>query len=334
MAAKLIEATDTICVVNPPVLIYGQPYTGKTTLAQTAENVVTLDFDGGIQRAAGRKPVLRREGPGGMPLPLEWADAIEAEKAGQFVRFRSVAVDTVGKMVDSLIRAVVTESAKNGNIESGPNRAGWGIVKNRFASWVSRLRAAGLQPVFVCHEKATGTDEEGKLRPAITGGAASLVMEMCDIVGYMHIVGGKRVIDFNPTEQRFAKNPAGWPAMEVPNVAQRPNLLAELIADACAKMSAVSEESNKVIHEVQSVRAFLDGLPDVSRVTAFIAEEVNTLSSPAQKQVKPLVARYAKDRRWVWDKAVSRYVAPNSVEMEKAAALLAVGDDGQGGHDE
>jgi ribosomal-protein-alanine N-acetyltransferase len=59
MTATLLEPTDVIDVAFVPLLIFGPPGSGKTTLAQTTDSPLTLDFDQGIHRCANRRRAYR-----------------------------------------------------------------------------------------------------------------------------------------------------------------------------------------------------------------------------------------------------------------------------------
>ena len=51
MALQVIESTDPIRVENVTVLIYSDPGVGKSTLANTARSVLSVDWDRGAHRA-------------------------------------------------------------------------------------------------------------------------------------------------------------------------------------------------------------------------------------------------------------------------------------------
>lgn len=86
MSVHLIEPTQTIPVDFVPVLIFGPPGCGKTSLAQTADEPITLDFDRGIHRSFNRKKAARFD---------RWPDVVEAMDRGLFNDYRTIVVDTV-----------------------------------------------------------------------------------------------------------------------------------------------------------------------------------------------------------------------------------------------
>jgi hypothetical protein len=103
MASTWINETDVIEVSNPPVLIFGDPGAGTTSLANTAPNPVTLDFDTGAHRSGFRKKVVRFQ---------MWEDVLADQRAGKFDPFDTIILDTVGTLLGYIIRTIMAANAK------------------------------------------------------------------------------------------------------------------------------------------------------------------------------------------------------------------------------
>src|SRR4051812_13159249 len=97
MAAKLIRPTEPIEVQQICALIYGQPGSRKSSLAQTTENPVTFAFDPGIYRAFGRRDAVVFD---------SWADAVSFDVSP----YSTVVIDTVGMALEKLIASIVKGS--------------------------------------------------------------------------------------------------------------------------------------------------------------------------------------------------------------------------------
>ena len=87
MALRITRPDEPILTENLVVTIFGQPGIGKTSVAFSASRPLLLDFDGGSQRAVGRKDVVRIR---------SWSDVagIEAEDVEDF---DTIVIDTVGR---------------------------------------------------------------------------------------------------------------------------------------------------------------------------------------------------------------------------------------------
>lgn len=274
MVAKLIQPTDPIEVQQLCVLVYGQPGSRKTSLAQTAEEPVTFAFDPGISRAYGRKASVFFD---------SWQDVIEFDASG----YKTVVVDTIGMCLDKLAVAVVQDSPKNGNRMGGLSLQGFGALKEQFKQWVASVRQRGQDIVFVAHEKAEKNGEDTYYCPDIVGGSYNTLMNVADMVGYMHFSNGKKVLDFNPTDRWMAKvPPCGWKTLELPDFSKEPHFLAKLIAEAKASMGRISSESAELAKLVDYWQAKLDADPTLEELNAMIA---GPELAAIPKGVKPVV---------------------------------------------
>lgn len=327
MAFRVIEQDQEIQVKNPPVLIYGEPWAGKTSLAQTAENPITLDFDRGIQRSQFRKRALDMD---------TFADAIAAEEAGVFKGHRTIVVDTVGHMLDSLSREIIGESGKFGSLDKGLFRDGWTLLKNRFAQWVNRQRAKGFQIVLLAHEKEDKEGEKRFYRPAITGGSYAFVMQMCDVVGSVYYHGRDRAFDCCPSDMRFGKNPAKWPPILLPNYDDQPLFLQGLIVEAAAALGKLSQSSAQAAKAVGEWRREIESWDDLDKINARL-KDLSPLVNGVKKQVWHMLVQQAARLKGEFDRAAKKFVPKEEENADKEGACdrgQEAAQDDQGGDGE
>lgn len=301
MTVRIIEATEEIPVTQLCCLIYGQPGSRKTSLAQTAEDPFTFAFDPGIYRAFGRKQC------GAFST---WSDVVAFSPPG-----KTVVVDTVGMCLEKLSSALIHENPKNGNRLGGLSLPGYGCLKTQFAAWVSKIREAGRDLIFIAHEKIEGNGDDRYAYPDITGGSYNTLMNVCDLVGYLHFDGGKRVLDFSPTDRWMAKSPpCSWPRLELPDFGQKPHFLAELLAEGKASMGRVSGESAKVAALVDGWCARLGEIGgDLASFNAAVPE-IGSLANGVKHQIWALIIGHAKTFAWTWDKP-SKAFLPTTQEV-------------------
>lgn len=303
MAAKLILPTEPMAVENLCVLLYGQPGARKTSLAQTADAPITFAFDPGIYRAYGRKDAV---------LFDSWADVLRFD-AGPY---KTVVVDTIGMCLDKLAAAVIAENPKNGNRLGGLSLPGFGALKESFKQWVGQVRRRGQTLVFVAHEKAEKNGDEPYYCPDIVGGSYNTLMNVCDAVGYLHFEGGRRVIDFAPTDRFMAKVPP-WDRdshIALPDFGKEPAFLANLIAEAKASMGRVSAASAQVS---AAVKEWQDFLADPATTLGQLNQKLpalGKLDKAAKAQVWGLIEKEAAECMWDFDKATRQFVARDAEE--------------------
>jgi|ERR1700722_1361568 len=290
MAVKIISATEAIDVSQLCVVIFGQPGSRKSSLAQTAESPVTMAFDNGIYRAFGRKESAMFD---------TWQDVMDFDLS----KYKTPVIDTVGQCLSKLGQAIVRDNAKNGNRTGGLTLQGYGALKESFKGWVEGRKKAGQDLVFIAQEKEDRNGDDSYFRPDIVGGSYNTLMEVCDLVGYLHFENGRKVIDFNPTDRWMAKAPpCGWQQMVLPDFAAQPDFLAKLIAEAKASMGRISGESAQMAATIDQWKAKLAADPMLPEFNALM-DEYKALTNGIKKQVKAMLEAHAKQVGWKMSKA-------------------------------
>jgi hypothetical protein len=305
MPAKLIKSTDPITVNAITVLLYGQPGSRKSSTAQTANAPLTLDFDGGIHRAFGRKDTVQFE---------SWNDVLTFFAEGGANAYQTIVVDTLGRLLDMLSVAVINESTKHGNRMGGLSLPGFGVLKSRFAFWIGALRQGGKDVVLICHEKADKNGDESYMRPDIVGGSYGETMKFADLIGYAHFFNGQRVLDFAPTDLWMAKGPAQWKPLMLPDFAAEPHFLANLITEAKKTMGQLSNDSLEMAKTVEVWKGAILSSTTAEDFTKAVTDPVlAALPKVAKAQVWDLMLTEAKAKGLAWDKKAKAFVGKEGV---------------------
>lgn len=187
-------------------LIYGDPGTGKSTLALSAPTPLLLDFDGGIQRVNGafQCPTLQVE---------SWEQVNEALKEieGGSVPCKTIVIDTAGKMLDYMGAAIIKENSRYGKADGSLTLQGYGVRKSMFINFLKRVSIMGKHVVFVAHMKEEKDGDTRLIRPEIGGSSAGDLIKELDLVGYMSKIGKDRVVYWSGDERFYAKNTCNLP---------------------------------------------------------------------------------------------------------------------------
>lgn len=298
MVARIIRETDVIEVARPPVLIYGQPGAGKTSMANTANRCLTLDFDKGIHRSEFRKDHL---------FFGTWEEVVDAQRDGLFESYETIILDTVGTMLRYMSQSIINLNPKNGTRAGGLSQQGWGVLKTTFDGALAALKQQGKQIVMVAHDKEEGDPK--KLRPDIAGGSYGIVMQSADVVGYLKYVNNHRWIGFEPTDDYFAKNGARLASAPVPDFKDRPHFLAELLEEARRNLGHTAQASAQIAQAVAQWQEWFS-VPELT------VESLNMrlpslagLPEAAKRQAKALIYQYAQGRGWKLDQPNKCFVA-------------------------
>lgn len=294
---KIIKSTESIAVAHPVFLIFGQPGICKTSLAYSTADPLLLDFDNGAHRAANRRDTLQIG---------TWADVVELMTSPAALEpYATVIPDTVGRCLDVMTADIIRESPKlgpNGNL----SQQGWGVLKNRFRTWTSSLRALGKDVLLVAHDKEDKDGDTRVVRPDIVGGSYGEVMKVADFVGYAYMSGKDRILDFNPTDRWVGKNPGGWAPFKIPPVGKARDFMADLMTQGRAALGTISAASADVAQLVNEWREAVESFTTAAEINRAIPETA-TLSALVAPQVKKLLNDRAAALGCVWDKSTKAF---------------------------
>src|SRR5690606_17060226 len=97
------------------------------------------------------------------------------------------------------------------------SQQGWGRLKARFVAWLKMLNDSGKDVVLIAHGTEKMDGETVNARLDVQGGSKDEIYKSVDAMGRVYIRNGKRVLNFDPTESAFGKNPAGFGIIEIPS---------------------------------------------------------------------------------------------------------------------
>lgn len=204
MALK--KAFETTKKTAYAALFYGQTGVGKSTLACSAERAIIVDFDGGLERVA----IQHRKDYSAV---TNWQEAVADTQQAIASGYTTVVVDTVGKMIDCIENDIKANNPAMVDKRGGLTLKGFGLRKIMFSNYLNSLKNSGVNVVFIAQE--TETEEDGRKirRPAVgSDKMATELLQDIDIAGYIHVVNGKRTVEFGTVDYAWTKNSCGLPA--------------------------------------------------------------------------------------------------------------------------
>lgn len=291
MPITITKRHEPIEVSQWVAMLYGQPGAGKTSAAFTCEAPLLLDFDAGSHRSEFRKDVA---------MIQSWND-IAGITADDLAPYKTLVVDTVGRLLDHLAYDIIQKNGKMGTKAGGLTLQGYGALKSQFAQWVKTTQLMGVNILFIAHEREERQGDDVKIRPDIQGGSFGEVFKIADQVGYVHVDhNNQRVIDFEPTDYWYGKNTAGFDTVIVPNFHTEPDFFAKVSQDLLDRMNASSKESKDFADDVEAFRSRIEEM-DSDALTACVLDEVSKLDDgPLKTIVKNLVNARSKALELKW----------------------------------
>lgn len=300
---RIIKAVEPIPVDHPVFLIFGQPGIGKSSLGYSCKDPLILDFDKGAHRAANRRDTLVIDA---------WSDVNELMDSDAIAPYSTLVPDTIGRALDVLTAHLGASDFKKfpGGI---PSQQGWGVLKNAFKAWMGALRLRGKDVCLIAHNKEDKDGDTALMRPDIVGGSLGEVLKSADFIGFLYMNGRDRVLDFNPTDRWFGKNPANWKPIKVPSVEKAGSFMAELFDMGREALGNISDESARITAAVADWRTKFDNFTTVDECNAAITDTGKIEAPIIQAQAKKLLLDRAKALQFKFDSKAKKFiVAPQS----------------------
>ena len=283
MTISITRSTDRIEVQTLTILIYGAPGIGKTSLAFTADAPLILDFDRGAYRSGFRKDTVQVE---------RWSD-IASLTAADVGEYKTVVVDTVGRLLDLMSADIIQRNPKMQGFGGALSLQGYGALKAAYATWLGSLTSMGKDVVLVAHEREDKKGDEIIVRPDIQGGSYGEVFKRADGIAYMYRAGRQTMLDFSPTDRWIGKNAAGFDPLVVPDFNQQGGYLAAVIADTKVALNKMSEEQQRVVAEIEAWRERVEAAATAEEISA-LAKEAKELAPPVGPQARHAITERAK----------------------------------------
>ena len=234
MTLKIIRQDEPIFVKQLILCLYSNPGIGKTTLSFTADKPILFDFDKGAYRAANRKDIV----------PIDsWDDVINITP-DDLSNYNTVIVDTAGRALDFLSADIIKKDPKKG-FSGALTLQGYGVLKSRFASWLSSLKVIGKDVVLIAHSSEETKGDDILERLDVQGGSKGEIYKSADAMGRLYLLNGKRTLSFSPTDTAFGKNPGCLMPMIIPDVSTDQGTLSTIITAIKDKLNAITEDQKK-----------------------------------------------------------------------------------------
>lgn len=291
-----IEADQPVPMKPLFVVITGLPGIGKTSASFTVDGGYCIDADLGLARAEQkRRPFTSQIKDYNTFKQMVMSDAFAAEM--QRRKVKTVIIDTVGALLDDVITYyLMRQSAKN-SMSGGLSLQGWGALAAEFNSLINRFFSLDLNVVAVCHAK-DDEDQQTKtktMKLAVKGGSNDIILRKADMLGFIRLHNGHRLLDFNKSEfALIAKNTAAIDPLYVPHVTapQYDNFMQTVLDATRARMESMSAAQ---LAAAKAQNDFQDKCDTITELPALIALEAEVADMQAAT-VKAACASYLAER--------------------------------------
>lgn len=288
---KITKSVEPIHVSRLTVCVYAPPGVGKSTLGFSAESPLLLDFDGGAYRAGNRGDCVQIS---------HWQD-VAGISADDLAPYNTIVIDTAGRCLDYLAADIIERNPKMGR-GGALTLQGYGELKAQFIAWTKLLRSFGKDVVLLAHSDEQRNGDELIERLDVQGASKNEIYKVADAMGRLAIIGGKRVLNFNPTDTSYGKNPAQLDPLSVPDIAQEPRFMAGVIQRIKNSLNALSEAQKAETERLAKLAADVSALETVDEFNAQITEFAH--ASPKDKAI---LVKAGTDKGFLFDKKTKQF---------------------------
>ena len=254
---------DDVTPERPVIIVlYGQPGSGKTSVATTAEVPLLVDTDRGYDRSVQRVDTL---------VANRWEDILGAQN--DMSSYKTIIVDTAKATLDDYLSTYAVQTdyklAKN-------TLKKFGRMADDFKAFVNVLRQNGSDIIFICHDKEQSEGDVIKHSPDCTGQSKDLLLRIADQVGFISLINAKRTVSFEPNDNYVGKNVAQIPMTEIPDATspEFATFMADIIKKVKQSIQSKSEAQRKDDESAAKLLSDCKELPQIMKQPFF--NEINT----------------------------------------------------------
>jgi hypothetical protein len=150
---------------------------------------------------------------------------------------------------------------------------GYGALFNAFKSWIEMIKSFGKDIVLIAHKKDEKRSEDTYFSLDAKGSSKEEILKIADLLGYVSIMSGKRILDFNPTEEHAGKNCASFEELKITPYSENQHYLSDIIEEAKRRMNNMSEEQTKEQQNYHEALFMIDVAQDVDDFNGLLEVE-------------------------------------------------------------
>lgn len=200
-------------------IIYGQHGVGKTTLSLSAPDPLIFDFDDGINRVN-----LNHITNSDIVQVNSYQNFIDVINNEDLSKYKSIVIDTGGKMLDSMSDYIIRNSPNKGRSNGMLTLQGFGERKMMFSKLLEKIKKINKHVIFVAHRETITEGEDIRYIPQFGGKNYDSLVREVDLIGYIETNGRERRITFDPTNKNDGKNTCNFPfSIKIPNIINQKN---------------------------------------------------------------------------------------------------------------
>lgn len=279
--------------------IYGEPGVRKTSVANTSENPLLIDFDRGVARSFGRKDSI---------LVDNWEEVLKYEHEGLYKKYKTIIIDTAKAALDDFLMVYVVKT--DYKLQKNKLQA-YGAIGDEFKRFLNARREEGSDVIIIAHAKKD--EDTKKIIPDVTGQSYGLMLRVSDQVGFISSKNNQATLQWYPSDVTVGKNTANLSEAVIPDKADPAfrtfmsdiiSLVKKSIVERSEAEREAEEKTERYMKEIKKVKNPLD-------LTELVAP-VSALPNAQKLALRQVIADKAKEKGWEWDKNAKVFNDPKA----------------------
>lgn len=259
-AMPILKKEEPIPARPVIIFIYGEPGIGKTSLSNTSNLPLLIDFDRGKDRAIFRQDTL---------VVGTWDDIQKEEKDKTFTGYQTITIDTAKAALDDFLMTWVIKQ----DYRLGKNKLkAYGAIGDEFKLFINRRREQQCDIVIIAHAKEEKDGDIVKRVPDVTGSSYSLLLRIADQVGYMSMKNNRRTLQFEPTDTTIGKNVAELAMIDIPiaGTLEFKTFMAGIIDQTREALCSKSEAQQEALSKSEAYKLAISKCTDAEDLTTLL----------------------------------------------------------------
>lgn len=301
------KSNELVLPTTIKMMIYGQAGMRKTTTALSAPAPLLLDFDNGVKRVN----MSHLDGVDIVQI-TSWDD-VDAVLKEDLSAYKTIVVDTIGKMLDFII------SKKCGTRQ--PQVYDWSGINQEFQNFVRNISNLNKNVIFVAHRDTRKEGDSTVFIPALREKSYNSIVTELDLLGYMEARNEngrvKATVTFDPTERNDGKNTCNLPAvMEIPTIldaqgnptGENDFITRNVLKPYFAMLAVKQEEQKKYNALIEDIKDNIALITDAESANDF-ASRIDAFEhiGNSKPKARELFARKVGELNLVYNKETKKY---------------------------
>lgn len=304
----IIKANEPLPERPVVIGIYGEPGSRKTSICNTAEKPLLIDYDRGVGRSFGRKDTV---------VVDNWDEVLRYEQEGFYRNFKTIIIDTAKAALDDFLMAHVVKN----DFKLAKNKLqAYGAIGDEFKRFLNARREEGTDVIIIAHAKKD--EDTKKAIPDVTGQSYNLIVRCSDQIGYTSFKNNLATLQWYPTDLTVGKNTANLPEETIPDKSDTlfKTFMSRIISEVKKSIASQSEEQREALEKSEKFQLQVSECSDPDTLTK-ILKTVHELPDYLKLPLQKIISDRAKQLGFTANRKTRRFEKTTATKQKEKEFL-------------